>query len=208
MRKLQLQPLCSQLLIFWKPAGHISYMLWYHIRRTINAAEPNAKLLLLLLHSETGADEKQTNRNIFLISCCHQQEFIRPSSWIMWKLDFFIIKCAMQRRAHPETLVLALVSKCCDCTIINRRWLDDIDFLAVHSSRSCFRECCYWFITPRGINDRLPATVPSIHLNASYLFQPDPRGSCPSFQHWALLLGHWSIHRLNHQRGLVLVQLT
>lgn len=28
IRKLQLHPLCSQLLVFWNPVGHISYMLW------------------------------------------------------------------------------------------------------------------------------------------------------------------------------------
>lgn len=40
----------------------------------------------------------------------------------MWKLDFFVIKCTRRQRARPETLVLALISKCCDCSNINRRW--------------------------------------------------------------------------------------
>lgn len=131
----------------------------------------------------------------------------------MWKLDFFIIKCTRQQRGNPEALVLALVNKCCDCTIINRRWLGDIDFLAIHSSCSCSTEYCYWFIISQEITDMLLTTVRTACLNASYLFQPGQECSYLSFQHWEPLSGRWSRichplswnHLLSHQRGLVLV---
>lgn len=98
-----------------KPCG--SYQLGTHITRTIKAAEWNAKLRLTAKWCCTrkpGLMKNKQTETFFSFPAATNGDLLGTSSWLMWKLDFFLIKCTRQQRAHPEALVFALESKCCD----------------------------------------------------------------------------------------------